>query len=106
MLTWSRKLKGTHKKYIRNKDATGHRYVFQAIGELDKNHCADARSIDTISEGRMYKVKGSSRCPVASFEKYLSKLLPKCDCLWQRPLNTFKPDDIVTHIEPCDSSYI
>lgn len=40
----------------------------------------------------MYEVPGDVNCPVTSFEKYLSKLHPKIDCLWQRPLDSFEPD--------------
>lgn len=64
-------------------DSTGRRYVCQSVGELDKNHRADARSYETIGDSRMYELRGNPRCPVASFEKYLSKLHPQCDSLWQ-----------------------
>lgn len=34
-------------------------------------------------------------CPVKSFEKYLSKLHPLCDRLWQRPRETVSEDEAV-----------
>ncbi len=38
-----------------------------------------------VDGGRMYKVK---RCPVAAFEKFLSKLNPKCSSLFQTLMPT------------------
>jgi len=35
-------------------------------------------------------VLGSPRCPVASLEKYLSKLNPNSECFWQRPKRQVK----------------
>lgn len=37
--------------------------------------------------------EGDPKCPVASFEKYISKLNPLLDVLWQRPLDTFLPKE-------------
>lgn len=36
---------------------------------------------------------GSGHCPVLSFEKYISKLHPSCDKLWQRPRDDFDESD-------------
>ena len=41
---------------------------------------------DIDSDMRMYEHRGNSMCPVKSFEKYLSKLHPCIDVLWQRPI--------------------
>lgn len=65
-------------------DATGKKYIYQRTGEADKNHNVNDNSFDTIGEGRIYETN-TSKCPVKSFEKYLSHLNPACDSLWQRP---------------------
>ncbi|VDI46251.1 Hypothetical predicted protein [Mytilus galloprovincialis] len=36
---------------------------------------------------------GSEYCPVSSFEKYVNKLNPECDKLWQRPKDQFLEED-------------
>ena len=50
---------------------------------------ADTTPDDTIGEAKMYDRQGDPTCPVQSFKKYLTKLHPDIDCLWQRPLETF-----------------
>ena len=35
---------------------------------------------------------GSTICPVKSYRKYISKLSPKSEFLWPRPLDKTKPD--------------
>lgn len=50
---------------------------------------------DTIGEGKMYEQQGDPKCPVATFQKYISKLHPGIVWLWQRPLETFNADDPV-----------
>lgn len=87
-------------------DSTGRRYVTQLLGELDKNHREGARPNETIGEGRMYEVQGSASCPVKSFEKYLSKLHPQLDSLWQRPLNSFDPTDDVWYCKAALGIYV
>ena len=43
----------------------------------------------------------SPSCPLTAFEKYISKLNPKCDRLWQRPLDSFsKESDIWYYNSP------
>jgi hypothetical protein len=71
----------TKSTYAVKADSTGRRYVYQAIGELDKNHREDSRPHETVGEGRMYALEGNTLCPVASFEKYISKLHPDCNSL-------------------------
>ncbi len=76
------------------KDASGREFVYQAIGEADKNHSGvSMRPEETTGESRMYSLPGNPACPVLSFRKYLSKLHPDLDCLWQRPLDMFVPDN-------------
>ena len=36
------------------RDASGREFVYQAIGEVDKNHNASDKPDDTIGEGRFY----------------------------------------------------
>ena len=43
----------------------------------------------------MYERAGNPDCPVKSFEKYISKLNPRNNCLWQRPQDSFDPEDPV-----------
>ncbi|KAH3810687.1 hypothetical protein DPMN_139082 [Dreissena polymorpha] len=45
---------------------------------------------DTTGEGKIYEQPGSTFCRVRCFEKYLSKLNPKLEALWQRPLESFQ----------------
>ena len=66
-------------------DATGKKYVYQALDELDKNHRGKDQPDDSPGEGRMYERPNSPYCPVKTFELYLSKLNPSLSCLWQRP---------------------
>ena len=74
----------TKETFSIDKDATGKRYVFQRTGELDKNHTLNDREHATIGEGRMYET-GTRLCPVESFIKYVGKLNPSLNDLWQRP---------------------
>jgi hypothetical protein len=56
------------------------RYATKAKDELTKNH----RGTDKENTaGIMPETPGSELCPVRSFEKYINKLHPSCDRLWQ-----------------------
>ena len=57
-------------------DATGKKYVYHALDELDKNHRGKDQPDDSPGEGRMYERPNSPYCPVKTFELYLSKLNP------------------------------
>ena len=57
-------------------DATGKKYVYQALDELDKNHRGKDQPDYSPGEGRMYERPNSPYCPVKTFELYLSKLNP------------------------------
>ena len=48
---------------------------------------------DTVGEARMYSREGDVMCPVTSFKRYLEKLHPEIDALWQRPLDSFNFED-------------
>ena len=64
-------------------DECGRRYVCLS-GKLLKKHRGDSNE-DRRLKGRMYEMPGHSRCPVSSFENYLSKLHAKCKAFWQKP---------------------
>ncbi|XP_062572077.1 uncharacterized protein LOC134234038 [Saccostrea cucullata] len=74
-------------------DSTGREYVFQDIDELDKNHRLDSDLTSYVTDGRMYEIKGHPRCPVSCYKKYLSKLNPDNNSLWQRPVDSFQSSD-------------
>ncbi len=80
--------------YKVGKDASGREYVFQAVSEADKNHSGSKpmKYDETTGESRMYSLPGNPACPVRSFQKYVSKLNPALEKLWQRPLESFVED--------------
>ncbi len=41
----------------------------------------------------MYELPDKDLCPVASYEKYIGKLHPDNDALWQRPCDSFVEDE-------------
>ena len=51
-------------------DATGKKYVYQALDELDKNHRGKDQPDDSPGEGRMYERPNSPYCPVKTFELF------------------------------------
>ena len=69
-------------------------YIYQVEGELDKNHDINDKPFDTVGEGRIY-ANYSPKCPVMCFKKYISKLNPDIDCLWQRPKQNVSEHDII-----------
>lgn len=71
-------------------DSEGHRYVAMTFNEADKtHHGADSR--EKPKAPRMYETTGES-CPVRAFEKYLSKLNPENETLFQKPLVKYHQD--------------
>ncbi|CAC5364871.1 unnamed protein product [Mytilus coruscus] len=68
-------------------DPEGTLYVYKTHDELTKNHQTDS---EKSSDGRMYEIKGSDRCPVRSFVKYICRLNPKCNKLFQQPKSAAK----------------
>ena len=83
--------------FVVEADATGNKYVYQALDGLDKNHRAKDQPDDSPGEGRMYERPNSQYCPVKPFELYLSKLNTSLSCLWQRqrPRGSFSERDEV-----------
>lgn len=64
-------------------DSDGRKYVFQSRDEMTKKVREDNAN-SRVDGGRMYAT-GTVGCPVVSFEKYISKLNPTCDLLFQTP---------------------
>jgi len=58
---------------------------------VNKCNSTETGPDETTGEARMYARPGDPMCPVQSFRKYLSKLHPDLECLWQRPLDSFAP---------------
>ena len=68
-------------------DECGRRYVCISSKLLKKNR-GDTNEERRL-KGRMYEMPGHSRCPVSSFENYLSKLHAKCNAFWQQPSRNY-----------------
>ena len=71
-------------------DTDGHSYLGMTFNKSDKTH----HGIDSREKNkapRMYET-GSETCPLKAFEKYMSKLNPDCEALFQKPLIKFQPD--------------
>ena len=76
-------------------DADGHMYLEMTFNESDKTH----HGIDSREQNkapRMYSTE-SETCPVKAYEKYLDKLNPECEALFQKPLTKFEPDSPVLY---------
>ena len=69
---------------------TGLQYVKKCVDELTKNHRGNDRE---MTSGVMPESSESDYCPVKSFQKYISKLHPAIDALWQRPRDTFEESE-------------
>jgi hypothetical protein len=77
----------TKKTFEVKVQSDGSKYVCFTAYELSKNHPSEeVRRLD--SKKRMCETKQPD-CPVASFEKYVSKLHPSCDRFWQYPSTRF-----------------
>lgn len=72
-------------------EATGSRYVVKKNDELSKNH---RESDKDFFSGFMPQSPESEHCPVSSFVKYMSKLNPHCNRLWQYPRASFLDDEM------------
>ncbi|CAG2243519.1 unnamed protein product [Mytilus edulis] len=77
----------TRQDFAVQPDPEGTLYIYKTHDELTKNHQTDS---EKSSDGRMYEIKGSDRCPVRSFVKYIRRLNPKCNKLFQQPKLTAK----------------
>ncbi|XP_053388791.1 multiple epidermal growth factor-like domains protein 10, partial [Mercenaria mercenaria] len=85
-------------------DVKDRRYLTMAYNEADKTHHGlDNR--EKSKEPRMYET-GDDFCPLKSFEKYLSKLHPQCERLFQRPQRVFAGPESETWNVQSLTSYI
>ena len=75
-------------------DDSGKHYVHKTVSEVTTNHQGVDNENYEPEGGRMYAT-GTILCPVSSFQKYLSKLNPKCNALWQRPKDSFDENDSI-----------
>ncbi|CAC5407418.1 KCTD1_15 [Mytilus coruscus] len=74
---------------VKTDPKTKTKYVTKEMDEVTKNHrFNDKENVTAI----MPEQPDSPSCPVAAFQKYISKLHPKCNRLWQRPLGSFCED--------------
>ena len=74
-------------------DNDGHRYVAMAYNEADKTHHG-VDSKEKPKAPRKYETN-QQLCPVKSFEKFLSKLNPDNEALFQKPLSKYRKDGAV-----------
>jgi hypothetical protein len=65
-------------------------FVTKAMEELTKNHRENDKE---KTSGIIPESPGSEYCPVQSFAKYISKLHPSCDRLWQKTRDDFDDSD-------------
>jgi hypothetical protein len=80
----------TKDTFVIKVDATGNKYITQSYNEKEKNHQGISNR-ETEKNASMYaQPKDPERCPVKSYELYLSKLNPKCEALFQKPKKNFK----------------
>ena len=63
------------------REEDGTLFIYQKVDEADKNH--DEKHTEPTSEAKIYQIKGSSLCPVKTYDLYTSRLDPNCDFLWQ-----------------------
>ena len=68
-------------------DNEGHRYVAMTYNEADKTH----HGVNSKEKPKAPR----KLCPVKSFEKYLSKLNPDNEALFQKPLSKYHKDGAV-----------
>ncbi len=63
-----------------NDHAENGREFYRLRDMSTKNHPDD----DQESQGgRMYSIPGNDRCPVQALKKYIQKLNPQCEWMWQ-----------------------
>ena len=72
-------------------DSSGVRYVWKVKDELTKNR----RENDEAQESQTMFETGGPFCPVLSFEKYVTRLNPKNEFLFQRPKKGLDESDEV-----------
>ena len=76
-------------------DATGKNYIYQINSELDKNHGINDDNSETTGKGRIYELPDNPKCPVKNFRDYIFHLHPLENSFWQRPLESFTPEQSI-----------
>lgn len=71
----------TTRSFVLKKDENGMEYVALDIEEFEKTY----GPLDGDYEGGIMLATNKANCPVSSYKKYLSKLNPSIDTLFQRP---------------------
>ncbi|XP_046584546.1 uncharacterized protein LOC124291570 [Haliotis rubra] len=71
--------------------SNGIRFIRQGLWELTKNHSEDRESYGAC----MPEIPNSELCPVSSYLKYIEKLNPDLNRLWQYPKDSFTAEDNV-----------
>ncbi|WAR13891.1 hypothetical protein MAR_003996 [Mya arenaria] len=74
-------------------DSSVREYVRQIMDKADINHGIDSAPDDTVFEARTYARLCDDMCPVKNFKRYMSRLHPDLDDLWQRPRDSFNTTD-------------
>ncbi|XP_029463188.1 uncharacterized protein LOC115094356 [Rhinatrema bivittatum] len=88
----SDKLRDFHKEEFQIAiDSLGHKYVAKSSQLLLRSPSGEKAANEGIGP-RMYELKGNTKCPVMSFEKYLLKLHPGHSAFWQRPKPSAPPE--------------
>lgn len=75
-------------------DSSGKKYIEMTYNEATKNHPGANQRDDDTQKPRIYETDADD-CPVASFQKYTSKLNPECDRLFQLPKTLAAETDTV-----------
>ena len=82
----------TKTTFIVKQDAdTNRKYIRKNDDELSKNHPEADK--EKITGHMSADPTDSENCPVQMFDKYISKLHPNCDRLWQLPKDTLTEED-------------
>lgn len=82
----------TTKDHFKIVDIQGKHCIVQSRDELTKNHRENDLS---RTNGAIIVAQSDEKCPVALFEKYLSKLDPQIEFLWQLPKPGVNNDESV-----------
>ena len=69
---------------------SGFKFIWKKIDEVTKNHQDDT----TFMSGIMAEIANFERCPVKSYLKYISKMHPRCNFLWQQAKDEVLDADI------------
>ena len=77
----------TKEMFILRKTPQGRRYYEMTRNFLmsTKNHQGGLQDSTDESDGKMFEVPQSNRCPVKTLESFINHLNPKVECLFQRP---------------------